>query len=106
MEPFQTILGIKLAHLVAGFFGGLVRAIIHPDRSVTYTIGATIVGALFSGYMTPVAMPLVDRYLGYSDPSVGGSVGFMLGLCGLAISDGVVKLAKRWRDNPTIPRVK
>lgn len=105
MEPIQTFLGVKLAHLVAGFFGGLVRAIIHPDRSITYTIGATIVGALTAGYLTPVALPLAERWFG-SDPSFGGSVGFVVGLCGIALTDGIVKMAKRWRENPSLPNIK
>lgn len=105
LEPAATIFGIKLAHLVAGFFGGLVRAIIHPERSWAYTLGATIVGALTAGYLTPVVMPLAHRYFG-DDPSLGGSVGFLVGLCGIALTDGIVKLAKRWRENPTIPKIK
>nr|WP_321459575.1 hypothetical protein [uncultured Cohaesibacter sp.] len=103
-EPVQTILGVKLAHLVAGFFGGLVRAIINPHGSKAYTVGATICGTLTAGYLTPIAVPLVVRYFGASAVGVEGAVGFLMGLCGLAIAEGIVTLARRWKDNPSLPR--
>ena len=103
-EPLQTIFGVKLAHLVAGFFGGLVRSIINPQRSTAYTIGATICGTVTAGYFTPIAVPLVNRYFGAGAVGVEGAVGFLMGLCGLAIAEGIVTLAKRWKDNPTLPK--
>ena len=104
-EPLQTFLGVKLAHLVAGFFGGLVRAIINPNGSKAYAFGATIVGTVTAGYLTPIAVPLVERYFGPSADGVEGAVGFLMGLCGLAITEGAVKLARRWKDNPTLPKL-
>ena len=103
-EPLQTLFGVKLAHLVAGFFGGLVRSIINPQRSMAYTVGATICGTFTAGYLTPIAVPLVNRYLGSSAVGFEGAVGFLMGLCGLAIAEGFVKLARRWKDDPTLPR--
>ena len=104
IEELQAILGVKLAHLVAGFFGGLVRAVINPNGSTTYTVGATICGTLTAGYLTPIAFPLMVRYFGASVAGIDGAVGFLMGLCGLAIAEGFVKLARRWKDNPSLPR--
>ncbi|KZL22723.1 hypothetical protein [Pseudovibrio sp. Ad37] len=105
-DPLQAVLGIKLIHLAAGFFGGLVRAIVHPKNSLMFTIGTTIVGALFAAYLTPLVLPFVLSWSGVRDQSIEGATGFVLGLCGLAFAEGIVKMARRWRDNPTLPKCK
>lgn len=103
-DPIHAYLGVKLAHLVAGFFGGLVRAIIHPKRSIYYAVGACTVGALSAGYLTPLVLPVATKWTTASVVSLSGSVGFLVGLCGLAVTEGIVKLARRWSDSPTIPK--
>ncbi|WP_310622494.1 hypothetical protein [Flexibacterium corallicola] len=104
-DPLQALLGIKFLHLAAGFMGGLVRSIVHPRTSFAYTMGTTTVGALFAAYMTPLAVPLLQRWAGGSDASLEGAAGFLLGLCGLALAEGLVKIARRWRDNPSLRRM-
>ncbi|WP_068312581.1 hypothetical protein [Polycladidibacter hongkongensis] len=103
-DPIQALLGLKIMHLIAGLCGGLVRVIVHPRASLANTIGATVVGALVAGYLTPVVAPVLERWLGPTDAGVEGATGFMLGMCGLALSEGLIKLARRWRDDPTLPK--
>lgn len=102
-DPLQTYLGIKLLHLIAGFFGGLVRALVRPGATLWYSVSTTFVGAVFAAYTTPVVAFHLRQYLGAEAPGTEGLTGFILGLCGLALAEGVITLAKRWRDTPKLP---
>ncbi|AEV37575.1 hypothetical protein PSE_3067 [Pseudovibrio sp. FO-BEG1] len=112
-DPLHAFLGIKLVHVSAGFFGGLVRAIVSSKEErkdgwllwLLRTVGTAIVGALFAGHLTPIAAPFISSWSNVRDASVEGATGFVLGLCGLALSEGLVKIARRWRENPKIPKV-
>ncbi len=104
-----SILGIKVVHLVAGALGGVVRSITRPDISWPRRIVTGIAGALVAGYGTPLAAPFLWRWLPedvagrVSFGEIEGLAGFVLGLTGLSIADGLMRLAQRWRDHPTIP---
>jgi len=106
--PDLSFLGIKLIHFVAGGFGGLVRGLTKPSVSFTKMIGTGIVGALVAGYGTPVVAPITYRYLEGFGANIGqaefaGMVGFMLGMTGLSVAEGVIRWARKWRDHPTLP---
>lgn len=86
---FLVQIGIKLPDLVAGFGGGVVNAIVFRRADPASIIGSMIVGALTANYLTePVA-----RYLGTSQSASG----FIVGLAGMAICQGIVEAAKSWR---------
>lgn len=103
-----SIMGIKLIHFVAGGLGGAVRAITRPDLSWARRISTGLAGALVSGYGTPVLAPFAHIYLDKFGVHVGfdeiaGLVGFVLGMTGLSIAEGIIRWARKWRDNPTLP---
>ena len=106
--PDLSFLGIKIVHFVAGGFGGLVRGLTKPQVSVPSMIGTGVVGAFVAGYCTPVVAPIAHRYLEHFGANIGqaevaGLVGFMLGMTGLSVAEGVIRWARKWRDHPTLP---
>lgn len=105
MDPLHSLMGVKTLHVVAGFFGGLVRALVYSEKSWVELLVPSIVGALVSAYFTPIVWPLITRYTSAVE-GVEGSAAFFLGLCGLSISEGIIKAARKWRDNPSWPKFK
>lgn len=98
-----VFLGVNLVHLASGVAGGIVRGLINPSYTWTARISSAVVGGLTAGYGTPAAAHIVRRWLelwGYPFGNVEGSVGFLLGLCGMTICDAIIRWARRWRDGP------
>lgn len=96
-----VVLGLNLVHLASGTAGGIVRGLINPSYTWTTRISSAVVGGLTAGYGTPPAAHFVRRWLelwGYPFGDVEGSVGFLLGLCGMTICEGAIRWSRRWRD--------
>lgn len=103
LPPEPTILGIKLAHLVAGAAGGLARSLTNPGGSIMRHITTAVVGTIVAGYGTPAAAALTAHYLGVPDipvASMEGMVGFVLGLIGMSLCEALMRWARAWRDGP------
>lgn len=99
-------LGISLSHLVAGGLGGVVRAITRPEQSWLRRSAGAVAGAFLAGFMTPVAAPIAASYLSrWNVPpeALAGVSGFLFGLTGLSLCEGVLRLADRWRNDPKLP---
>lgn len=80
LPPEPTILGIKLAHLVAGAAGGLSRSLTNPGGSIMRHVTTAVVGTIVAGYGTPTAAAVTARYLGVPDIPVASMEG-MVGVC-------------------------
>lgn len=81
--------GIRLNDLIAGFAGGVVNSFVFRRSEPWSVIGSMIVGALTANYLTEP----VSRYIGTGS----GPAGFIVGLAGMAICQGIVEAAKSWR---------
>lgn len=88
-ESFLAQLGVHISDLIAGFSGGVVNAFVFKRSDPYSIIGSMIVGALTANYLTES----VSRYLGIGN----GAAGFIVGLAGMAICQGLVEAAKAWR---------
>lgn len=87
MKDFLTSLGLELSDLVAGFFGGVVNALV-IKRSDPWSIASSvIVGALTAAYLSG----WVSTQFGFGR----GTAGFVVGLCAMAICQGLVEIAKK-----------
>lgn len=96
--------------MLAGFVGGVIRAITTKEMPLWQRIATVITGCAFSLYGTPVFAPIarslavrfgaIDSAEGFSNGSMEGLVGLLLGLIGFSLFDGLVELSRRWRDNP------
>lgn len=81
--------GIRLNDLIAGFAGGVVNAFVFRRSEPWSVIGSMIVGALTANYLTEP----MSKYIGTG----AGPAGFIVGLAGMAICQGIVEAAKSWR---------
>lgn len=93
-SSFLVQLGVNLHDIVAGFAGGAVNSLIFKRSDPASIISSMIVGACTSNYLSEP----IGRYLGTG----AGPSGFIVGLAGMAICQGIVEAAKSWR--PFSPR--
>ncbi len=104
MDPLQSLIGIKLTHLLAGVAGGIVRAFLAGGSWVA-AVSSVVVGSLTAGYLTtPVYKGAKSWFptLG-NDTSSEHAIGFLVGLTAMLICEGVLKAARGWSKNPKMP---
>lgn len=95
-DPFSEY-GLKTSVLLAGFAGGILRALSRKKSSMKETIASPICGALAAGYLTgPIVHYL--RVVNFPlPPDDGTNVGlhaaaFVVGVCGMWISDALFEM--------------
>lgn len=95
-DPFSEY-GLKTSVLLAGFAGGILRALSRKKSSMKETIASPICGALAAGYLTgPIVHYL--RIVNFPlPPDDGTNVGlhaaaFVVGVCGMWISDALFEM--------------
>ena len=86
---FLVQIGINLHDVVAGFAGGVVNCVVFKRSDPWSIIGSMTVGACTSNYLSEP----IGHYLGTGP----GPSGFIVGLAGMAICQGIVEAAKSWR---------
>lgn len=96
VTAFLSIHGFQMNHIIAGFFGGIMRAVISSKGTISERITSGFVGTVFAMYFTP----LVVWMLSISDPQSANSIAFGLGMIGLYIGEACINVAKQWASNP------
>jgi predicted MFS family arabinose efflux permease len=81
-------IGVKAPELFAGFCGGSVTALALRDRDPISIISSMVVGALVANYLS---VPF-GHYLGLEQ----GTAGFVVGVGGMAIIQGILAASKKW----------
>lgn len=81
-------LGVKMPDLIAGFAGGVVNAIALKRSDPWSIISSVVVGGLTANYLTES----FSHYLGTGT----GTSGFLVGVAGMAICQGIISAAKSW----------
>lgn len=81
--------GIKLPDLVAGFAGGIVNSFVFNRSDPKSIVGSMIVGALTANYLGEPATKIIGTSANTS--------AFIVGLAGMAICQGIVEAAKKYR---------
>lgn len=106
MDPLQSFLGIKLAHLVSGIAGGTVRALISGGDWIS-AVTAVITGSLTAGYLTIPIYQIGTTYLSIpQEPASEHAAGFLVGLTAMMICEGVLRFVRAWAKSPTLPGAK
>jgi len=104
VDPLQSILGVKATHLLAGMAGGTVRAFL-AGGTVLSSTASVVVGSLTAAYMTTPIYFLATAYAPVpAEDSTEHAVGFLVGLTAMFLCEGVLRAAKGWSKNPTLPR--
>lgn len=93
MKELLAELGLKLPDLFAGFCGGVVNAFVFRKANAWDVIGSVVVGMLTANYLSSPAAQII----GTSGPPTA----FIVGLCGMAICQGLFTAARKWR--PALP---
>ena len=105
MDPVQSLIGIKLTHLLAGVAGGTVRAFLAGGGWIV-AVSSVVIGSLTAGYLTTPVYAGVKAYF----PNISGdvssehAVGFLVGLTAMLICEGVLRAARSWSRNPKLPQ--
>ncbi len=100
-EP-PSWLGINLSLLVAGMIGGAVRLIVRPERNLWRSVGVIVAGGATAVYLTPLAIAYLPDALERT-VALHYAMGYSVGVVGIAITEGLLTLADRWRRNPSLP---
>lgn len=86
---FLEHIGLSIPDLVSGFAGGLVNAFVFKKGEPLAIVGSVVVGALMANYLAST----IGHYLG----TTGGTSGFITGLAGMGLAQGIVSAAVNWR---------
>jgi Na+/H+ antiporter NhaC len=104
-----ALLGIKTSTLIAGFSGGLAHYYLVGGKNVAKSPTARALDALMMGgvgsFFAIYIAPLVLHYYSFprEDVEISTGIGFIVGLTGLYIGHGIVRLAAGWAEKPSIP---
>ena len=104
MDPVEGMIGIKLTHLFAGFAGGVVRAFL-AGGSWLAAVSSVVIGSLTAGYLTTPVYSGATAWFPFvkTDSSSEHAIGFLVGLTGMLICEGVLKAVRGWSKNPKLP---
>ena len=99
-DPLHVLAGVKSAHVIAGFLGGVVRALVRPGTTLWRSVAVCVVGAITAGYLTPLAV----RYAPASETAdIEPAVAFLVGLTGMYLADILIGKIKDWASGMKIP---
>ena len=98
IEPTKFLgLDFRAAPLVASFFGAMAYAIVLRVRSPGQMLAIVLVGMIVSYFLGPLIVSWLV-HLGFDNVDSDGlqnSAGFIAGLSGMAICNGVIAVASR-----------
>lgn len=105
MQNDESIFGVKLIWLMAGFAGGLVSLRYVDTASAWQKCLSVITGTASAAYLSPILIELAGSFeiagknLELSN-SVEGSIAFLVGVTAMNLIPGFVKLSAVFRNNP------
>jgi hypothetical protein len=89
MKTFWDVLAIDPTSLVAGFAGGLVKALLTTKPNPWTVVSSVVIGALTANYLSPFAA----AKLGTS----GGATPFLMGLGAMWITQALIGFFQKWQ---------
>lgn len=101
MEDPLTSYGLKVSVVIAGFAGGVLRALSHQNYTFREAVASPVCGALAAGYLTNPLVHYLNAIHFPLPPDDGTNVtihagAFLVGICAMWISDAVFDLISRW----------
>lgn len=115
-QEWLAFLISKGAAAASGLAGAYIRNLFPPFKPWSQRIPEYVGGALTAVYAGPVAGPVLSSALDRMLTLVGISLadtlprqnveslaGFLCGVIGLTIIEGIFVIVRRWRDDPRLP---
>lgn len=95
-------LGLNESTATAGLLGGTVRGLIIQGGWINGIISA-LVGAITANYMaSSIALSPTFNVWNWSE----GTIGFIVGMSGMLICEGILKWMRDWSQSQKLPGVK
>lgn len=82
--------GIRLQDLFAGFAGGVVNAFASKRSDPWSILGSLVAGGLMANYLS-------ETFASYLGGMKTGVAGFVIGVAGMTIAQGIIEVSKSWR---------
>lgn len=95
-------LGINPSHMVAGLAGAFVRTVVQGNRMSWEILLGSVVGAICAIYLTPIVGTWLA--LDLANLAMNNGLAFAIGMIGMSLAEGLVRLAQRWAENPRLMR--
>jgi hypothetical protein len=94
-------LGINPAYLTAGVAGAVVHSLIIKGNSVFEAVSKAVVGTFCAIYLTP----LFVQWMGLDTAlmTTTNAVAFGIGVLGMSLAEGAIRMAQNWSVNPRLP---
>lgn len=104
MKEIFDHLGVSASAMVAGLVGGLMSLSMLPQLTFRKAVAALIGGGACAAYLTPLAV----EYAGVGSRNLENGLAFALGIGGMRIIGGILKLWERFEKSPeeTITKLK
>ncbi|WP_172795238.1 hypothetical protein [Polycladidibacter hongkongensis] len=103
-DPILVLLGLKIMYLIGGVLwragAGDRASACQPFQCHRRNCG----GGAGGGLSHPCGRAGARALAGPCRCRRGGGTGFMLGMYARAQSDGLIKLSRRWCDDPRLPK--
>lgn len=101
ITPFLISIGVNPTHLTAGLSGSLVRSLLTKGKSRWEVLTGSLVGTLCAVYMTPI----VIQWFSFDITQISSinGIAFGIGMIGMSLAEGAVRIAQRWANNPRLP---
>lgn len=88
--------GFQTSHIVAGFFGSIVRSFVAKSGTLWQNLFGGFIGSIIAAYVTPLIVYLFS----IADPQTSNSIAFGVGLIGMYFAEALLLIAKDYAKNP------
>ncbi len=93
--PAEAYLGIKFSATFAGLVGALISLRFIQGLTWYLALASTLSGAAAASYLTPMVVVAVQ-----AGPGMENAIAFVIGLIGMNVIAGIVKLSVFFATNP------
>ena len=102
MIGFFESLGVEPTVIVAGLVGSVTALLLIPSLTFKQALAVLVGGIGCAAYVTPLAVQIFEYYFDDLNQNLENGMAFGLGVIGMNIIAGVLKLAQQWRQKPTL----
>lgn len=88
--------GFQTSHIIAGFFGSVVRSFVAKTGTLWQNLFGGFIGSIIAAYVTP----LIAYLFSIADAQTLNSVAFGVGLLGMYFAEALLLIAKDYAKNP------